>query len=313
MLRIATAFIAVLVSLGLIVPAHAAIINASTVIDDNNSFPGETVEVVDGANPPTVVTVNGGVIGGWRTNPDIVARGMSVVRLNSGGIQESDQDAIARLYDQSRLQVFGEYGYAPELSVILHDSARLDLVAGGSIGGASLSGTSHLRSENGKIEHLTTYDNTTARIINTVGSLDRLHITARGNSVVKNTRGRVEWIRSQDESTIWHDGSGLRPSATGRSNFHWVYGARFTDVFDVRDEATLHLYGYDMEYTIDNGGEVPAVQGYRKDGTRFYTPVVLYDNARIVFHTVPEPGSVVLAGLGALACVIFRRRLAGRL
>jgi hypothetical protein len=313
MLRLPIALLVAVVLLSTGVRARAAIINTSMVIDASNSFPGQTVEVVDGANPPTVVdVVAGAVIGGWQTYPDIVARGQSVVRLWDGGILKNDYDASARLYGQSRMQVYGDYGYWQWLGVGLQDSARLDLVPGSSIGGASADGTSFLRAENCKIETVTTYGNATARLINVEGVDERTHITSRGNSVVKITGGTLEWIFARDDSTIWHNGGGLIPGATDRSNFHWVGGRRFAEAFFVTGDATLHVYGYDMAYTFYDDGEPPAVHGYRKDGTGFYNPVILRDNGRIVFHTIPEPANGAILALGVLAITTFRRRFASR-
>jgi len=82
MLRLSIALLVAVVLLSTGGRARAAIINSSMVIDANNSFPGETVEVVDGANPPTVVdVVEGAVIGGKGIFPSLVGRGQSRVNL----------------------------------------------------------------------------------------------------------------------------------------------------------------------------------------------------------------------------------------
>lgn len=295
--------------------ARAVIINTSTVIDANNSFPGETVEVVDGANPPTVVdVVEGAVIGGWMTNPDIIARGQSIVRLWDGGILEHDLDAVVTLHDQSRVQVFGEYGYWQELGIILHDSSRLDLVAGSSIGYAVAEGTAHIHVRDGQINSVRTDDHASARLINADGvlGLENVDVTAGGNSEIKIRGSALDKIQAEDDSAIWLAGGGSLPYASDRAQFHWVDGIRFREPFNVSDDATLHVYGYDMEYTFYDNGEPPAVHGYRKDGTFFYNPVILRDNARIVFHTVPEPTSASMFALGALTIAASWRLFASR-
>jgi hypothetical protein len=100
--------------------AVGATIDSDTTIDANNSFPGERVEVIDGLNPPTVVSiVEGGEVG-----TDLVVRGSSIVNV-FGGIVGED----VSLFDAAHLTL---HEGALEDDVLATDSAKL-IVLGGRI------------------------------------------------------------------------------------------------------------------------------------------------------------------------------------
>ncbi len=74
------------------------VIDTDTVIDADNSFPDSAIELIDGANPPTVVdVVEGGVVASVSS-----ARDSSVINVAGGSISHS------QLFDTAR-PVGGEY------------------------------------------------------------------------------------------------------------------------------------------------------------------------------------------------------------
>src|SRR5690349_2057556 len=98
--------------------ARAAIIDTSMVIDAEHSFPGERIEVVDGANPPTVVDfVEGETVGEWHINPDIKARGRSRINFRGGHFAQFDHDESIEMYEESELSVESRYD---DLEVVAH-------------------------------------------------------------------------------------------------------------------------------------------------------------------------------------------------
>lgn len=282
----------------------AAVINMSMVIDASNSFPGQTVEIVDGANPPTVVdVVEGGIVDGRFGFADIVARGQSQVNLMGGVL------SAVELHERSQLKIHGVF---EDAGASAEDSAKVYLKDDARFGGVILRENSTFRSEKAFVDRVLSYGNAVARLIDTKGLYSGLNteIYAWDTSTVRIRGGVQEGIDANDDSVIWYDSGAVQNWVRlyDRSAFHLLdANYQITDFIRVRDNATLHFYGTDLTYRTDIENELPTATGFYPDGTAIWQSVLLHDNGRIVFHTVPEPASAAVFALGVLAIAVSRR------
>jgi uncharacterized repeat protein (TIGR03803 family) len=74
---------------------------------------------------------------------------------------------------------------------------------------------------------------------------------------------------------------------------------------------SFNLDGSDFRYESVPGGEASRIIGLAADGNTLYAAQYFYDGSqpeRIIAITVPEPSTLILAALGGLALLAFRRR-----
>jgi hypothetical protein len=82
--------------------AAGAVIDSNTTIDASNSFPGESVFVRDGVNPPTIVNILPGAVIGPTSNAALFVFDTSVANIFGGAIHgriHIGQDATVNLID----------------------------------------------------------------------------------------------------------------------------------------------------------------------------------------------------------------------
>ena len=76
-----------------------------------------------------------------------------------------------------------------------------------------------------------------------------------------------------------------------------IRGGSYSEQFEVGDDALMHVYGYDLDWTDDR------LTGTLTDGTPIDAPAIATNNGQYILHEIPEPGVIVLL-LGAAVFLI---------
>ncbi len=134
---------------------------------------------------------------------------------------------------------------------------------------------------------------------------DSAELTIRSGTVFSND---AYLIHSFGEAKVTVDGGTFATDPTGYFAFRTTgtstvsigggdfSGLHMPDLFEVRDESTVHIFGEDLRIT-DN-----QMTGTLLDGNMLAGTVQVVDQGRIVLHNVPEPSGVVMM-IAAFLCL----------
>lgn len=306
----------------------AVVIDSNTVIDADNSFNGQRVDLLQGPNATIVDVVAGGKVGA------LFAEGSNLVNLSGGEIRslEVTGSAAASLSGNGvawELDV-GQTGHVDVDGgrighLRLDDSAVVDFLDGTAEAGTTVRDFAQLRLNGGDLhDRVTVFDSSTVHVLGgrIFGSLN-----ARGSSVISLSGGAFlgddSGISAHDSSTVFMTGGEIASelAAGGTSIVSFSGGIVADDVqaggastvnfsggtigesLKVHDHGTAHVFGFGLH--LDGG----FLRGTLADGTRLKVHVSTSGNGRIVLHEVPEPATCV--GLLWLA-VIGIALLAGK-
>jgi hypothetical protein len=297
--------------------ANAAIINHSMVIDAQNSFPNEGIEVVDGENPPTVVDlVEGGVIDSQRLiGPHVVLRNSSRLNLLGGSVG-LDGSGHIQVRDTAQLNVYLPIQDRHNLlGAELRDRGHLVIAPRGEIPGIGAHEDSTVYGAHGILDYLSLHDNAQARLIEMDGEFDvGVEVLMHDNTTLRVTGGSLMDFRATDNSVVWWDSSySYDMRLSGNTEFHMLNAPVWEIASDlwVTENATFHVYGTELEYFPEVEGDWPVITGFTRDGKRLYQNIFLEDNATLVLHNLPEPNALILTTIGG-AALFFGRRFARR-
>ena len=141
----------------------------------------------------------------------------------------------------------------------------------------------------------------------TLQSLDMFNSSTADISGGNITQGAYAWDNSTVDISDGFIGWNLDASDSSTVN---LYGGVITDWLYATDSSVVNIYGYGFSYDSDTGGwNGGQLTGYWLDDTPF--SIDLLDNIDIDstyydhVNLVPEPGSLILIGLGGL---ILRRK-----
>ena len=184
------------------------------------------------------------------------------------------------------------FGYLDAL-----DFSQVD-VSGGKCLGLHARGFSEMDISGGDVHHLHTYDSSQTYV-----SGGNLHILqAHAFSQVDFSGGRHGLLNARDSSQVDVLGGtfqALVAFRTGRLN---VFGGTFTGL-RAHDSSRIDIYGFDLDWNGVNGEHLT---GTLLDGTPINAEVWRYENAEI--NLVPEPSTLVLLGMGAIALLLYALR-----
>jgi hypothetical protein len=293
----------------------AATIDASTVIGPGDLFGDETLTIVDGVDPPTRVALLEGAIVGDINGEPFIPIGMNVfgqseVRMLGGGIGGVQRAVL--LHEQSLFslhsgslgqggiealdisRVFLEGGDLTSLDIFAKDSSRVQ-VNGGEFGAVRGFGSSHIVMTEGSPSDIYLFDDAT--FVMNGGVLGESLITEGNSRALINSGGASSVVYAKGDSVITFRGGNV------------------TETVVLEDNALLHLYGTDLEFSFDTTQpEIKLVVGFLADGTdvRFsYDPA---KQQQIILHEVPEPAAGALLAIGAagLAWGVRRKQVSCR-
>jgi len=148
-----------------------------------------------------------------------------------------------------------------------------------------------------------TFDNSTINIIG--GTHTSFEIN--NQSEIKLNGGYVTGLCGYDQSTLFITG-GKSESLGGfnQSIIHLSGGLIMKTMF-MKDSSIINIYGYDFHYDPFAGHyDSGQLTGYWANGTAF--SIDCFDNTtynHVVFHVIPEPGTVLLFMLGG---VVFLKK-----
>ncbi|MDZ4779006.1 MAG: PEP-CTERM sorting domain-containing protein [Planctomycetia bacterium] len=294
-----------LIALALLFPttAAAATIDIDTVLGPGHLFPGESIVVVDGASPPTKLTVLDGAVIGWspgggEVETGIDAFGNSVVEVLGGRIGGYRRSAL--LHDQS---LFYMTDGVAEL-IESRDMSRV-VVTGGEWGAVHTYGVSRAWIDGGESGYSRAF---------------------HGSRIVLNG-GRAEDIELVDDATfVMHDGIldfGLIINGRGRALLNGGYtyiaiaqgqseltvrGGVLIDTIVAAESGIIRIYGTGLHYAEDDlNPNVKYIRGTLADGTELEVFYRIRDQGQIIFHEVPEPATWALLAIG-VAVLLLRRR-----
>jgi hypothetical protein len=286
----------------------AATIDVDTVIGPDHPYRDEPLTVVDGASPPTTVTIlDGALLGDFPGGPEFSVAldvyGQSRVRMLGGEIFGSEPPVL--LHDRSLFEMTGgSLGYE---GMMLRDSSRA-ILNGGNWGKAIAYGNSRVEingGEGGAISYA--YDN--ARIVLKDGYPHDVHI--RGDSTFVMHGGIVpESIVTEGRSRAMINSGGTYIMVAHDDSQIVMRGGYVADTIAAIDRSKIHLYGYGLHYTHDDlNPNVKYISGTMADGTRLLANYRMFDQGQIILHEVSEPAAGALLAIGAagLAWGVRRR------
>lgn len=291
--------------------SNAATIDVDTVLGPDHPYVDESIIVVDGENPPTILTIVNGALVGDALGGEIVPIGLeafrqSQIRMVQGGIS------------------------AGQRSVLLHDQSSFRMLAGGIDRGIEARHQSRVTIEGGFWEELLAYDSSQIRINSPrdesesfVRTFDESHAVIEGtdeflliaaeSSTVVIRGGEFHQVDATGNSSILVNGgafSDSSPRAFDNSTVHvWSVRSIGEEKILAADEGIVHVYGtglrFDVEVDLDITFDV--IVGKLADGEDFRAEYAILDEGQIILHEVPEPGALALLAVGAGALLAARR------
>jgi hypothetical protein len=273
--------------------ARGATIDVDTVLGPGHPYLNETITVVDGVSPPTVVQViEGAIIGGPPTQMSLPigldVYGRSIVEVLGGFIRGREQSIF--LHDEAQLRMSGGEirGSAIELrdssQALFHDGdyafraygdSRVEVYGGD--GGGRAYENARVVQRGGHVSDLLLYDNST--FVMHDGYVN-FGLVAYGKSrTLKNGGGITFLTQLFDEAVVT------------------IRGGNVSEDVYVYDDARLHLYGFGLDFEISEEGE-HYVSGRLADGTRVQSFFPADHQSRIILHEVPEPATWAIFAVG---------------
>jgi hypothetical protein len=290
--------------------AFGATLNVDTILGPDHPYQNETITVVDGISPPTVVQViDGAIIGGPPTQMALPV-GMdvfdhSIVQVRGGFIRGREQSIF--LHDDAQLQMSGGEirGSAVELrdssealfyggnyAFLAYGDSRVEL-HGGLDGGGRAFENARIVQYDGHPDDLFLYDNSTFLML---GGSVGIGLQTFGNSRTLVNGGIINNLALlNDESVV-----------TIRGGTQW-------GEFLINDEALLHVYGFGLEFVFED--DEHRVQGTLADGSVANFEYRLADQDQIILHEVPEPTTwgMLAIGVAGIAAASWNRTRAAKL
>jgi hypothetical protein len=304
------AFVLIAMCLGATaIKLHAATLNTDTVLGPDHPYPNETITVVDGIDPPTVVQVIEGATIGYDVEefPPPVGLdvfGRSIVEVTGGYIRGREQSIL--LHDRSQLKMSG--GEIDLSAIELRDSSQAFFHGGRYAYNAYGNSRVELYGSDGDSSNEgRAYEN--ARLVQYSGYIDGGELY--GNSSLIIHGGGMSFLSMFGESRMLFNG--------GQFIFGdvWLFdetiatirgGTQVGGEYHVKDDARLHIYGYGLEFRPDNDGLAHFVRGTLADGSVAYIQYYLDDQDKIILHEVPEPGTWGMLMVGVFGIVAERLR-----
>ncbi len=252
----------------------AATLDSNTIISAENSFPGELVQIVSGASPPTVVQlIAGGEAEQLLVNDD------SVLNMTGGSVTGA---IYAR--HSSRVSIFG--GNLGELDVRFDSVVNLfDGYVGEGVSVSGVQGTPTL---------------------NIFGGIVAGDVAVGGFTSLNMHGGRVGRVSGdvnpgRDYLVNVTGGSFSYFSFRGSATVHWSGGESRQNQLFIYDESVLHIYGSDWKLEYEDHYSGALLDGTQL--TNFWFD--LNGNGRVVLHSVPEPSALALACAAALPLALL--------
>ncbi len=288
----------------------AAVINMDTVLGANHPFPGETIVVVDGNDPPTEVTVlDGASIGslpdGGAVPIGFDVFGVSVVNMLGGGIHASERSAV--LHERSVFRMTGGVTGLTEA----RDQSKV-IVEGGRWGAVWGYDSSFIRingPRDGNSFSVRTYGDSHA-----VVEGDELGLVAADSSTVVVKGGEFHRIDATGNATILVDGgdfSDSSPAAVDNGVVDlWSIDSMADEPIVAAGNGIVNIYGTGLRFDeIDDHGILrKIIVGKLADGDNFGEEYEIRDQGQIILHEVPEPGTWALAAVAMGLFGVFAAR-----
>jgi len=289
------------------VEAHsvAATIDSNTLLDASNPFLNETLTIVDGASPPTRLTV----LDGARVTSDtlaIDAYGLSIIDMRGGSL--NSEDFGLRLNDDSKFILSGGRINSINFSAEARDRSMIELRGGERLEGFKLLDSSYLHIISGDFDVLQVDGLGNSRTVMTGGRPSEVELYDDASFVLHNgILAEALITNGRSRALIKSGGIGSVVRANGESLLT-VRGGLIPETVVVFDSATIHFYGTGLHFDEDDlNPQVKLIQGTLADGTNLDVRYQIHDQGEIILHEVPEPGSWALMAMGATG-VYFARR-----
>ncbi len=278
----------------------------------DHPYVDESIIVVDGANPPTDVTIVDGAqigdaLGGESVRIGLEAFGKSRITMVRGGIS------------------------GDEHSVLLHDESSFRMLDGGIDRGIEARDQSHVVVEGGDWNEVRGFDSSSIRIngprdgnsfsVRTYGEShalvegDEIGLIAAESSTVVVKGGEFHQMRATGNSTILVDGgafSDSSPSANENGVIDlWSVESIAEEPIIAADDGIVNIYGTGLRFDVEVDDDVffNIVVGKLADGEQFVAEYRILDQGQIILHEVPEPGTwaLAVAAIGLFGVCAARR------
>jgi hypothetical protein len=283
---------------------NGAVINVDTVLGPANPYRGYPIEIVDGPNPPTRVTILPG-FEHYAPRDDyyngLILTGSSEVNMLGGQIVWWENPV--ELYDRSRFRMSGG-----ETSIEAFDQSRV-MIEGGILATVKADDQSRLRmnapwNSQSPPTDITVDGNAHAELVDGYFGL----FTRGGTTII---RGGIF------ETAEFHGGDSIIAGDALFMGIHLHYGTVHLMALKenylggevplgISRGGMLHVYGTDLR--IDDGGPNvgwDVIRGYLADGDEFHG-AFYGDRSQVVLHELPEPSAIVLAAAGLTALMSAR-------
>jgi hypothetical protein len=296
---------AVLVSSGY---AFGATLNVDTVLGPDHLYPNETITVVDGANPPTKVTILDGasigdVLGGEIVPVGLDVFGSSEITMFGGGVSGGEHAVL--LHDQSTFRMLGGGVDSRGIDALDESEAILD---GGRWRFVSGFDSSVLRINGGGDGSDAVYGHENTRVAMTGGYPDDVFLYDNSTFVMHGGAINFTLETNGNSRALINGGTigGLALAVLNDESVLTLRGGPQIAEFRVNDDALLHVYGFGLEFVFDEDlGHF--VQGTLADGSVADFRYRLADQDQIILHEVPEPATWGLLAAGVATLLAARR------
>ncbi len=139
---------------------------------------------------------------------------------------------------------------------------------------------------------------------------DYFYANIYSDATIDVTGGFVYYLHAYDTSTVnVFPGSDLMYLKLEDLSTAHLHGGLIEHLLSLDNTGTAHFYGYDFHFdSLGGSAEQGFLSGYWVDGTPLEINLLHWnqsDTYNFVFHEIPEPGTFLLLGVGA---VLFRKR-----